>query len=1091
MSKKRLVLMVGFIIMAVLILILVFSFVFKQNKGPNPTFFKIRGFPELVTIPTDSVYGSTIDLWVYQTEEGSIDRVIVTGHADNLTCSRASAALITSWMGMSKDPESHIGAGFGYLEAKRDPNVLQRIEQLKENETVQEYIESLRNMREPNAELLQDKSVQEFRSLSNQDELTELVKTFRALGQESGLVTVHTLDASGYRKFEAAVAEHVQSLTISDSPTIIDIVQTDSEQLPVLVPFYHLDGSGILKIELDKGIFRTKKFPELASAHSRLVREELEREARRRLSIYKDWLEDDKSKLDHYSNLLSKGIDEPVHIWWERQYNPPTVRSLLAPETMPASDYLPEVLQPLIRDDRLWIDKMEEVLALIKELDDSPERLNTLNFSILVDSLLRNWELAFTHPLLKEAYRSWVKEARGKVWREIQRQLEDQGVVPEVVIGENVIFTSHLEGDTVVIVPHQILDSRNCSLVLDNRNGIVNYLNAWEMRELDPLYEDTGPNPPDSVQAAHEKYEKHKTGSTEALSWNQKMIENAADPFFEDSLKLVQEGNVQSASELMHKALMVDPRGTTYNLFTYWRQELSKNTTSDLREASNDSILPMLLAFEQVNSYFFNRDEQAAKRAFSEFLDRYQTTLRREKFLMPYAMMISLCQETSDDESLNYYLSQGNSIDPEFGSRLRDGNSQFENSQFEKWRGLWDKIQLRHRAALFYRIGRDFDNNASMIEEATQSLVNGNTTEAINQLKVCNSGISGDRVQEESFKENLQKAQNKLKGVISDLKKRPSDLESKSHLISELLGLKMEFLRLAKTAYEKAKDNNNRFSEINQALADTLFQLGSYRQAIEVMFQRKRPLPILSPDIDIEILDTDKTDHRTIATRIEEGNIYVTAYEELPVRVNVVRKSSIVNQYGEYLDEVEEGKTFDSITSSGKYWYIGDWSIPGLLPLLIPKVDTQVVLPSKAEGVDILRISGVNKEDIEAVAKRLNFVSNPRFVDRIPTGLSSKGESLAENLLNTRYPVAPSIARFLELIKSVEPLLLKSMVYGHIPPAEEDPPGRPIFEVAGIGDLNVDCTIKSRDAYLDKILLEMKNHYGEPPTMLKKWPDMR
>ncbi len=617
MSKKKLVLAgVALLVLSVIAVGVVFSVNYLSRPtwrwGVGDAFFRFDGravFAEMAAEPAHSIYGSIVHIWVYRDDQGNIAEVLITGHAASKVCVRASIQLYETAIRLDVGEHDLLGAGIGrFLGA--DPDEL---DALRQEPPVREYEELLleiflkrlrgedtTKLEEQIAKLEQDTVVRQF---LRPERLEDLVTVMRRLQAETGLIKVAELDISIAEATQAEVERQVrlaQQLT-GRGVSVVQLGHLGGPEHAVFLPFYYTaatqaDGPlPYLIIELDA---RELSIPRsVLAAHLDAVLAEMRAEAERRREFAQKRLEeaeDLKRSLERDIQTGRRSEDELITITHTIDWDTLRVIPLPEPKQMRLGDYLRDVLPGIIESAQEQIKAAEHFLAEINKAAEPGGRLAELNQAIIIDSFLRDWDLAFLDEAQAKAYDDWRRDQRNRVWSTIDRVLRQSGVNPQLIKQEGVVFHVRIQGNKILITPYFISDGE-LLMVIGSRDGVVRYVNSWGLRELVIRPKEDLPT---EVRTLLEQ------GREE--SWKQARDLLVA-PLLSEAISLLEKGEVEAAQSKLAEALLLYPIGVAEWLVKQYRIR-QVDTTQQFQTAQDDyrrlgPDIAFLEAFWEGSSY--------------------------------------------------------------------------------------------------------------------------------------------------------------------------------------------------------------------------------------------------------------------------------------------------------------------------------------------------------------------------------------------------------------------------------------------------------------------------------------------------------
>jgi len=543
--------------------------------GTGEKFFRFDGravFAEMAVEPAHSVYGSKVHVWVYRDDLGNISEILVTGHAASKVCVRASVQLYETAIQLDEGEGDLLGAGVGRFLGVA-PN---KLDALRKQSVVREYEDALwilslmrllgadtSELEKKIAELERDELLKMY---LRPKRLEDLVASMKRLERETGLVEVIELDASLPSTTRAEVERQIR-LNQWLPGEKVSIVQVESIGEPghaVFLPFYYTTSTQVdgplpyLIIELDAQELAIPRA--VVAAHLEAIVAQMKEEAERRRDFAQKMLQDAENlkrdlELDVKTGRRSR--DELIRITHTIDWETLRVIELPEPEQMRLGEYLDTVLPGIIRSAQVQLALAMRLLKEIEEAAKPQGRLAELNQAIIVDSFLRDWDLAFFDEKQAKAYDDWRVSQRGRVWRAIDRILERLGVNPQVIKQENVVFHVEVREGKVLITPYFIADGGGLLIIIDSQDGLIRYVNPWALRKLEFW-------PEKELPAEVRERLRRKETWAEA----RKLL---AAPLLSKVVNSFDSGGEQEGKDALAEALVLDPRGTAGWLIEQYR----------------------------------------------------------------------------------------------------------------------------------------------------------------------------------------------------------------------------------------------------------------------------------------------------------------------------------------------------------------------------------------------------------------------------------------------------------------------------------------------------------------------------------------
>ena len=90
----------------------------NTEKIQTPSFLRRTEAASLIEMmhqPPTNIYGSSINVFLYENEDGQPDEVVVTGHADSVTCGQTSGAMMGQILTRQPNDTDFLLAGAGRM----------------------------------------------------------------------------------------------------------------------------------------------------------------------------------------------------------------------------------------------------------------------------------------------------------------------------------------------------------------------------------------------------------------------------------------------------------------------------------------------------------------------------------------------------------------------------------------------------------------------------------------------------------------------------------------------------------------------------------------------------------------------------------------------------------------------------------------------------------------------------------------------------------------------------------------------------------------------------------------------------------------
>jgi len=480
--------------------------VFLMRSGPAT-------IKELMIQPPTFAYGSSINVWLLEDEEGRTREIAVTGHGDSPTCRRVSAQVMTMFLEKNREPEDLFVAGAAHLIDRGDSS--KRL-LLMQRDSVKKYIEAQRQLwvtevlvkvrEESPAEgseedsslgdarkaleelqrsveaLSADPSVQDYlRESRSAEAIAQFVGEVTQFSQENGLVVIHHIPLGPVEK----ARERVNTAAKSGSASVVSfedlLGQSGTPEAALFTPVLLIPSGRPLELHIPLARLNVSAFDEARRSNLDETEQAIVGNARQRLATFREARTADLRQQAQCAKMTPAQKGQVVTL----------SRSTTAegdeiiedkPVKMTMEEYC-QIQVPLnLRLVNRWIGRTTE---LLKRIDEDAKRAGgsrilEFNNTTLIDSMLRDWHLPVARS--QEAFDSWRATARGPVWDLLAAELRRQGVSSEAVGGEHMVFSVQLSGPEVIVRPLHVVDMARSVVVADPAFGATRVIDAWSMR---------------------------------------------------------------------------------------------------------------------------------------------------------------------------------------------------------------------------------------------------------------------------------------------------------------------------------------------------------------------------------------------------------------------------------------------------------------------------------------------------------------------------------------------------------------------------------------------------------------------------------
>ena len=465
---------------------------------------------EMLNEPPTSIYGSTIDVFLYQDTEQNLREITISGHADSITCGATSGSFASALMYSNAREGDFLLSGAGRMAVPKvdpfkilldviDPDVNRFISlsrqlshlrfQIDGHETSVEEAETKLGMS------LND-GQKELDDLEKRETVIEYVSSVRPLAaalafkrqavelaERSGLLRLHEVPYS----IVESVTERIRLAAQSGEKSVIqfsDFLPTENSEAVAYIPMMYLSSAEPVVLRISAGEFS----PEGLAEAAKLYRSELEAavigSAERRLRHANRLLKRSQQQAADCKSMTEEVLNEVIRdVGWEICDRDTCVENLAAP-TVTNREYCDKNVPNLLEARSEWKQEAQEIISRIKLVRQEQyiDRIDAFTHAALVDSMLREWALPF--PQAQAAFDHWLEEGRVTAWKSITNALQDAGIGRSALSGESLIFDIRLIDEMLEIRPLMVVDVRRSHVVIEPKLAVTALVNPWELRKV-------------------------------------------------------------------------------------------------------------------------------------------------------------------------------------------------------------------------------------------------------------------------------------------------------------------------------------------------------------------------------------------------------------------------------------------------------------------------------------------------------------------------------------------------------------------------------------------------------------------------------
>jgi hypothetical protein len=490
MSKHKLVVFAVIIVLTILLLPIF------EDKIELPTFLRreeAASLTEMLQQPPTNIYGSSINVFVYEDENGEPDRVVITGHADSTTCEQASGAVMGQMLVKKPNGSDFLLAGAGSMVAQKADETLldnlavkeymslltlKKIYEMmgnsSENSELNNKLDNLRN--DENVRILES-------SLLEREALNNLIRELEKISHNSGLVQLHRLPANLFNQVSARLNDAVGK----DSAGIVevsDLLPKHVNEAGVIVPMLNTRTGEPIILNVSVNEFSKEGFQQAMIEHRSQVETAILGNARSRLKFANEQFEEmneQNIQCKRYSESQLQEITHPdQRCTRDGCFHDPNAISITRRQY--CSSNVPHWLGTFEK----WRREAEEIIKKVENNQSgSKDAIDRITHAALVDSMMRNWALPVGDT--QAAFDSWRQNRRSVVWKLIMNEIDKQNIDRKVFSGENIVFQTSVEGDRLLIKPMLIADLRRSIFVVNSDLGATTVIDSWGERVADEL----------------------------------------------------------------------------------------------------------------------------------------------------------------------------------------------------------------------------------------------------------------------------------------------------------------------------------------------------------------------------------------------------------------------------------------------------------------------------------------------------------------------------------------------------------------------------------------------------------------------------
>lgn len=482
--------------------------IWQNSQSVDPPEFRRSGdvsLSEMIRQPASYTYGSSINVFIFDDDNGFPREIVVLGHADSETCKKASGFVATALLQKEPDARDLFVAGAGRISGKvalssfeelaADPKVMEYNslrDEIALAELFEQYMQvenpELPDMRLQLLELEQDDTVKQIvGALKNQDAMMALETNLIELSDESGLVVIHRapvalLDEVEQRIKSAAMAKSGQPITFLD---LLEKYNLNDSEVAILTPAVSLRSGAPLTLKMSTSGLTEEDYAEAAAVNQSEIEFAIVGNARDRLLRLRDQLSDRSRQSEECAKANETQLSEMVSL--NMTCTPDGCYPSENPISMTRRSYCEEIIPKSIRTTEELIEETKQQISRIEQDRESGGKIDAMSLATLVDSMLRDWELPVGSS--QAAFDLWRSEKRVPAWSDLNKSLRSHGGSLEAVSGENLVFSVTLMDQEITVKPQHVVDLKRGMLIADTDLGLTWVQDTWTARKSVPISE--------------------------------------------------------------------------------------------------------------------------------------------------------------------------------------------------------------------------------------------------------------------------------------------------------------------------------------------------------------------------------------------------------------------------------------------------------------------------------------------------------------------------------------------------------------------------------------------------------------------------
>jgi hypothetical protein len=942
---------------------------FLRRSGP-------ASLSEMMQQPPTTPYGSSINAFVYVDEDGHVAEVVVTGHADSLTCKQTSGAIMGALLTKEPNGNDFLVAGSSRVLGGESTEV----EQLRSDPDVQQFVALAAELQE--AKILDQADGERGRDvlkrlqdaernpkirafLSGQQAnsvMAGLLRELSRISQSSGLVHLHKLPASLRERVSARILAAVESRTAS-LVEFRDLLPEATAEAALMVPLISTRTGQPITIDVPAGEFSKDGFSEAVREHRGALETAILGNARNRADLASQKMQELRDQAAACKRESPREKERIVSL--NERCTQDSCYRVTTGAKVSRGEYCATYIPRNMQISQAWLNDANEIISKVEaEHNKSGQALDSFTHAALIDSMLRDWALPVTD--LQAAFDHWRLQRRTAAWESLTRELDRLGIGRQVLSGENMVFVVGLEADRLRVRPMMVVDLRRSTVVADPKVGATAVIDLWG----------------DRVQTAAKSEKPQEPMSLESLN---------------------------RSHDVLRRRLERDPAGTMQAIFSLWTQELHRpepDREQRLAKAREIGVLQRAAYVEEVVA----TTDAAGYADWKERISHSVILVREGQYASPEVIVraaLSIAKRAVAKE-----LQSASVETPAAWHFLTSAATNVALDESKRGPGYAD-------------FEKTFDVSPTAIINDLIEVAKKRDAHYVAALLEKGGWPEHSSAMEQRLAATRNLAQGRIDLEISATEEMGNTLKQHGHLLAAQRAIQIDSGR---TVWRLVRDRITMASKIEtyDELTSQLNRLGN--RIDEIRGNQPRQDAILRAQISGELqrLSSALIGMAGSQDRDAAGVRYSPDHEKLSAR--------LAFEDGRYVDSLK--RSFSEALPVALSWPNIAWRVlpddfRGVPEELSTKIDGANVVISARRGetwLDVLHLRGVDPKEAKEWSDGL--------VKSASLGWSD-AELVSEQILTRPVPVRPTLGRAAGVLAAPEvwPAVLKAMVYGCVPPA--------------------------------------------------------